>query len=65
MKRKTITSQQLILIFVVGCLLLNYPLLSIFSHARLLAGIPVLFLYVFTVWLLLLLLTAIVLRKKA
>ncbi len=64
MKRRTITSQRLILIFIGGCLLLNYPLLSIFNRSRLIAGIPVLFFYVFAAWLLLILLTALVLRRK-
>ncbi len=64
MQRKTITSQRLIVIFVIGCLLLNYPLVSIVNQSRLLAGIPLLFLFIFGVWLLLILLTAIVLRRK-
>lgn len=63
MKRKNITSQRLILILIGGCLLLNYPLLSIFSRSQLMAGIPLLFFYVFATWLLLILLTALVLRK--
>ena len=64
MQRKTITSQRLIVIFVIGCLLLNYPLVSIVNKSRLLAGIPLLFIFIFGVWLLLILLTAIVLRQK-
>ena len=64
MQRNTFTSQRLIVIFVIGCLLLNYPLVSIVNQSRLLAGIPLLFLFIFGVWLLLILLTAIVLRRK-
>jgi hypothetical protein len=33
-------------------LLLNFPLLQIFNHATLLAGIPVLVLYLHVVWIL-------------
>ncbi len=61
MKRKNITSQRLILIFIGGCLLLNYPLLSIFSRSQLMAGIPLLFFYVFATWLLLIFLSWLVL----
>ena len=61
MKRKYISSQRLILIFIGGCLLLNYPLLSIFSRSQLMAGIPLLFFYVFASWLLLIFLSWLVL----
>lgn len=64
MNRRSITSQRLILIFVIGCLLLNYPLLSIFNRSQLVGGVPILFLYVFAAWLLLIGLTAFVLRRK-
>lgn len=64
MKRRTLTSQRLILIFVGGCLLLNYPLLSIMNREKLIAGIPLLFIYVFAIWLWLIVLTALVLRRK-
>jgi hypothetical protein len=41
---------KLVLLFVVGALLLNFPVLDIFSRGRTLAGVPVLYLYLFGVW---------------
>ena len=43
----------LIVLFVAGVLLFNYPLLGLVNSAVLLAGIPVLYFYLFAVWLLL------------
>jgi type IV secretory pathway VirB3-like protein len=40
-----------VLLFVVGALLLSYPVLAIFNRPAMLAGIPVLYLYLFGVWL--------------
>lgn len=46
-KRK---GERLISLLIVGIMLLNFPLLSVFSKKYLLAGFPVLFLYLFIVW---------------
>lgn len=48
-------SAKLILLFVVAVLMLNYPLASIFDKRQLLYGLPLMYTYVFTVWLLLVL----------
>ncbi len=45
MNRRHLTGQRLIALFIAGCLVLNYPLLSLFSHDGLLGGIPILYLY--------------------
>lgn len=50
MNRRPLTGQRLIALFVAGCLVLNYPLLSLFSHASWIGGIPILYLYVFLCW---------------
>lgn len=50
MNRFMIRGQQLVAIFLVGCLLFNYPVLSWFSYDGMLWGIPVLFIYMFTSW---------------
>jgi hypothetical protein len=44
------TAEKLALLFVLGGLLLNFPVLAIFNRATTLAGIPVLYLYLFGVW---------------
>ncbi|HMQ55479.1 MAG TPA: hypothetical protein PKE64_23880 [Anaerolineae bacterium] len=53
MNKSTVIRQRLIAIFVIGCLLFNYPLLSLFSTETMLWGFPVLYVYVFVSWLLL------------
>jgi len=42
--------ERLIVLVVIGLIMLNYPLLSLFSKVRLLFGVPVLYLYIFAVW---------------
>lgn len=43
-------NERLIALLVVGLIALNLPLLSLFSKVRLVFGIPVLYLYIFSVW---------------
>lgn len=42
--------QRLLAVFVLGCLLLNAPLLSVFDQPVSVLGMPLLYLYVFGVW---------------
>jgi len=46
-KRK---GERLISLLIVGTILLNFPLLSVFSANNLFLGFPVLFVYLFLVW---------------
>jgi hypothetical protein len=55
--------QQLTALFLAGCLLFNYPLLSIFSQEGLIWGVPVLYVYIFTAWAALIGLMAIVIER--
>lgn len=41
---------KLVLLFVAGALLLNFPVLAIFNRAAALGGVPVLYLYLFGLW---------------
>jgi hypothetical protein len=41
---------KLVLLFVTGALLLNFPVLAIFDRAATLGGVPVLYLYLFGLW---------------
>ena len=41
---------KLTLLFVLGGLVLNFPVLAIFNRGGTLAGIPVLYLYLFGLW---------------
>ena len=60
-----LTGQRLIALFLLGLLLLNYPLLDLFAGPGQVFGIPILYVYVFAVWALLLALMAIVVEKRA
>ncbi|NBB85338.1 MAG: hypothetical protein GVY12_03840 [Bacteroidetes bacterium] len=42
--------QRLIALFVLGFLLFNYPVLSLFSADSFVLGVPVLYLYLFCAW---------------
>ena len=56
--------ERLIGLLLAGAVLLNFPLLSIFSVNKLVFGIPVLYWYLFAVWVLLLGVTALILRDR-
>lgn len=50
MNRQHIVGQRLVALFVGGMLLFNYPLLSLFADGRTVAGIPLLYVYLFATW---------------
>jgi hypothetical protein len=56
--------ERLIALALLGLLLFNYPLLSLFSTERTVFGVPVLYAYLFASWGLLIGLMALVLRKS-
>ncbi len=58
MKRSGTTGQQLVATFMVGAVLLDYPILSLFSLPADIGGIPLLYAYVFATWTLLIALMA-------
>jgi hypothetical protein len=60
-----LTGQRLIALFLLGCLLLNYPLFSLFAGAGEVFGIPLLYAYVFVVWALLIALMAFVIERRS
>lgn len=41
---------RLVALFILGALLMNYPLLTLFNRTRLIFGIPALYLYLFVSW---------------
>lgn len=57
-------TRRLSALFLLGCLLFNYPILSLFNREIFPFGIPLLYLYLFSVWLLLILLTALGAHSK-
>ena len=64
MIRPSIKGQRLAALFLLGFLLLNYPLLNLFAGPSQVFGIPVLYAYVFAVWALLIALMALVVEER-
>lgn len=56
--------ERLVALLLAGAAALNYPLLSVFGGGGLVAGVPVLFVYLFLVWLLLAVGTALALGRR-
>lgn len=51
MIRSQLTAQRLAAMFLLGWLLFNYPLLALFNKVAAIAGVPVLYAYIFLAWL--------------
>ncbi|MCU7813070.1 MAG: hypothetical protein KZQ77_17840 [Candidatus Thiodiazotropha sp. (ex Notomyrtea botanica)] len=56
--------ERLIALFLLGVLALNYPLLHLFGEASLWLGIPVLYLYLFCCWFVLIVLMALLMEGR-
>jgi hypothetical protein len=56
--------QRLIALFVFGCLLFNYPILSLFNVSAEAFGVPVLYAYIFAAWALLVALMALAAESR-
>lgn len=56
-------NQYLWVVFFLGVILLNYPILAIYNIPELWFGIPVLYLFVFLFWFLLILATFLIIFK--
>lgn len=57
------TGQRLAVLFALGAALFNYPLLALFDRAATAFGVPVLYVYIFCVWALLIALLALVIER--
>lgn len=55
---------QLVVLIILGCLALNYPLLALFSKSATWFGVPVLYFYIFSFWTLFIVLLAISLESR-
>ena len=63
MIQSNVTGQRLVAVFMLGCVLLNYPILFLFNKPEAIFGIPLLYFYIFAVWALLIVLMAIVIER--
>ena len=59
----TVKGPRLVALFLIGALLFNYPVLALFDRAATAFGIPVLYVYVFCAWALLIGLLALVTER--
>ncbi|NNG02081.1 MAG: hypothetical protein HKM93_22035 [Desulfobacteraceae bacterium] len=57
MTHENLKTMRLAALFLVGFVLFNYPILSLFNLPAMVWGIPVLYLYLFAVWVLIIVLT--------
>ncbi|MFC5302817.1 hypothetical protein [Azospira restricta] len=64
MNKPNIKAQRLAAVFVLGCLLFNYPLLALFNRDELFAGVPLLFVYAYAAWVLLIALLALIVERR-
>jgi len=63
MKRSGPSGQRLAAVAMMGWILFNYPVLFLFSRPGFIAGIPVLYAYVFGAWVLLIGLMALIIER--
>jgi len=64
MNRNSLTGQRLLAMAILGGLALNYPILALFNREAALFGIPVLYLYLFSVWTLLIVLLGWIIERR-
>jgi len=64
MAHRAVQAQRLIALFVLGCLLFSFPLLSLFNTGGTVFGIPVLYAYLFGVWVGLIVLMILVVERS-
>jgi len=64
MSRASRTGQRLVGLFLLGCLLFNYPLLAVFNARGAVLGIPILYAYLFGAWALVIALVALVIERS-
>lgn len=65
MSVESIRTTRLIALFLLGYLLFNHPLISLVNHPILIWGIPLLYAYLFGVWVLVIILMALIVRGNS
>jgi hypothetical protein len=56
--------QQLVGLFLLGCLLFNYPLITLFDRPILVLGVPLLYAYLFGAWALVIALVGMIAERR-
>jgi hypothetical protein len=65
MAHRAMQAQRLVALFVLGWLLFSYPLLALFDNGGVVLGIPVLYAYLFGVWIGLIALMILVVERSS
>ena len=65
MKMPGARGSRLVCLFLLGCLLFNYPLLALFNVPGSLFGVPILYAYIFIAWAALIALVAVVMERES
>lgn len=65
MLRSGLKNARLTGLFFLGCVLFNYPILSLFNREILVFGIPLIYLYLFAVWIVFIMLIACGARRQS
>jgi uncharacterized membrane protein (DUF485 family) len=63
LKAKGARGARLVCLFMLGCLLFNYPLLALFNVQATFLGVPILYAYIFFAWALLIAFVAAVMER--
>jgi hypothetical protein len=64
MTNDSIKNKRLVGLFLLGCIVFNYPLLTLFNLKRILFSLPLFYLYIFATWSVLILLLIIVTHRS-
>ena len=64
MPKSSRKGQQLVGLFLLGCLLFNYPMLALFNVSVTVFGVPLLYAYLFVSWALLIVLAAVIMERS-
>ena len=62
MRKPSLSAYRIASLFLLGCLLFNYPMLALFNVGATAAGIPVLYVYLFVAWAVTIALAAVVIE---
>ena len=65
MTRESKLNKRLVALFLLGCVLFNYPILALFKLKTQIFGLPLLYVYVFGIWCLLIALTALATMSRS
>ena len=57
--------RRLVALFVAGCVLLGYPLLTVYSVPKTIGGLPVLYVVIFGIWAVLIGASAVILHRAS